>query len=103
MLSPVISLDQRSRALAHARGRLLRARELLGNATSLHEVALEMRSLRREVVPAGLWDIAVLARAIENAADRACETSHEDHLHLPQAAQSLDLLLALVELDSGCR
>ncbi len=103
MLSPVVSLDQRCRALAHARGRVLRARELIGNAGSLHEVALEMRSLRSEAAPAGLWDIAILARAIEDAADRACEAAHEDHLHLPQATQSLDLLLALVELDSGCR
>jgi hypothetical protein len=101
MFSPVACLDQRSRALAHARVRVLRARELLGSAAQLHEVAQEMSSLRREVAPVGLMDIAVLARAVEGAAQGG--EAGEKHPCLPQAAHSLDLLLALVELDSGCR
>lgn len=103
MFSSVVSPDQRCSALAHARDRVLRARELIGNEGNLHEVAFEMRSLRTEVAPVGLSDIAVLARAIECAAEHACESATETALCLPQAAQSLDLLLALVELDSGCR
>jgi hypothetical protein len=89
--------------LADARRRVLRVRELLGNASGLPEVVLEMRSLRRDVVPAGLTDVAVLARAIEHAAERSSETGGEHHLRLAEATRSLDLLLALVELDSGWR
>ncbi len=71
-ISNSVSVDQRSRPLATARGRVLRARESLGSSVPdcLHEVALEVRMLRKEVASIGRPAIAPLAEAIENAAHR---------------------------------